>query len=154
MYFFTGYQDQQQEIPSLWLNDLKTSRRKIKILQSTLIRSQKKHITLQSRLARAEKMSTDFLMKKLTNKMSIAARIFTKMQYTQTSKKPSGRRFSLEEKVLSLSLYKKSPRCYPLLAKYFTLPSAKSLKRLLTKIEVKPGLNKCIFMKMKNTVKE
>ncbi|CAG5036953.1 unnamed protein product [Parnassius apollo] len=127
---------QQQEWPSFWLNQLKTTRRKIKVLQSNLIRSQKKNKTFQSRIANAEKMSTDILFKKLTNKMTVAAKIFTKMQYTQTSKRPHGRRFSLEEKVLSLSLYKKSPRSYPLLAKYFTFPSTKSLKRLLTKIEV------------------
>ncbi|KAF9823382.1 hypothetical protein SFRURICE_006595 [Spodoptera frugiperda] len=118
------------------------------------MRSQKRNQNLKSRIASAEKMSADDLFKKLSCKMTTAAKIFTKMQYSQTRKKPSGRRFTLEEKVLSLSLYKKSPRSYPLLAKFFTLPSTKSLKRLLTKIEVEPGLNKCIFLKIKNTVKD
>ncbi|XP_063837225.1 uncharacterized protein LOC135086428 [Ostrinia nubilalis] len=125
----------QQLMPSLLLNQLKTTRRKIKVLQSTLLRSQKRNKNFKARLVDAEKISTDVLLRKVTQKMTTAAKIFTKMQYTQTSKKPSGRRFSLEEKVLSLSLYKKSPRSYPLLAKFFTLPSTKSLKRLLTKIE-------------------
>lgn len=145
---------QQREVPSFWINQLKTTRRKIKILQSNLMRSQKRNQNLKSRIASAEKMSADDLFKKLSCKMTTAAKIFTKMQYSQTRKKPSGRRFTLEEKVLSLSLYKKSPRSYPLLAKFFTLPSTKSLKRLLTKIEVEPGLNKCIFLKIKNTVKD
>ncbi|XP_045510052.1 uncharacterized protein LOC123705352 [Colias croceus] len=39
---------QQQEAPSFWLNQLKTTRRKIKILQSNLLRSQRRNQNLQS----------------------------------------------------------------------------------------------------------
>ncbi|CAG4926279.1 unnamed protein product [Colias eurytheme] len=133
---------QQLEPPSLLLNQLNTTRSKVKSLQSKLFRSLKQNKKFESRLADSEKMSTNVLLNKITNKMTAAAKIFTRMQYTQTSKKPSGRRFNLEEKLLSLSLYKKSPRCYSLLEKYFTLPSIKSLKRLLTNIEVESGINK------------
>lgn len=86
--------------------------------------------------------------------MTTAAKIFTNMQYTQTHKRARGRRFTLKEKVLSLSMYKKSPKSYTLLYKYFTLPSIKSLKRLLAKVEIESGLNKSLFIKMRETVKE
>lgn len=137
----------------LVLSKLRTSRRRIKILQSEMLRTRRRTENYKLRLARADKMSTDVLFQKLTKNMTTAAKIFTKI-YTQTHKKPSGRRFTMEEKILSLSIYKRNPKNYTLLAKYFTLPSAKSLKRLLARIEVEAGLNKTIFLKMKETVKD
>lgn len=40
------------------------------------------------------------------------------------------------------------------MAKHFTLPSAKSLKRLLAEIKLQPGENKLILEKIKNTISE
>lgn len=83
--------------------------------------------------------------------MKKPAQLFLHMQL-QTAKKDKGRRFSLEEKVLALSLYKKSPKCYGLLNKYFTWPSSKTMKRLLSNIKITPGINKIILEKLKKTI--
>lgn len=107
---------------------------------------------LKSRLENAEKLFKKSYFLKVIKNMTPAAKIFTSMQYFQVGKKPTGRRFSTEEKVLSLSLYKRSPKCYGLMSKYFVLPSTKSLKRLLAQIKLSPGINKIIFDKLKKTV--
>lgn len=83
--------------------------------------------------------------------MTKPAQLFIKMQL-QSTKKPKGRRFSIEEKILSLSLFKKSPKCYRLLSNYFTLPSAKAMKCLLSEIKVSPGINPIIFERIKSTL--
>lgn len=93
------------------------------------------------------------MLQTLTKKMSSPAKIFTVLQFRECGKKPKGRRFLKEEKVLALSLYKRSPKCYALLSKCFTLPSAKSLKNLLAKIVIKEGVNPIIFKKLASNVK-
>ncbi|CAG4952227.1 unnamed protein product [Colias eurytheme] len=108
---------------------------------------------LQNKLASASKMIMDRALEKVTANMTLAAKIITKLQCRESYKKSKGRRFTLKEKVLSLSMYKRSPKCYTLLASYFCLPSAKALKRLLAKVEIESGMNKAVFLKMKETVK-
>lgn len=85
--------------------------------------------------------------------MTSSAKVFTKMQFTETKKHPLGRRFTLEQKIISLSLYKKGAKVYSLLSKMFTLPSTKTLRCLLAKIKIESGLNNIIFEKIKDTVR-
>ncbi|XP_039302727.1 uncharacterized protein LOC105207257 isoform X2 [Solenopsis invicta] len=66
------------------------------------------------------------------------------MQLRNTKYAPKGR-FTLDEKILALSLYKQSGSCYKLLSKLFVLPSATTLKCLLRTISLQPGINKFIF---------
>lgn len=51
------------------------------------------------------------------------------------------------------STSKKSPKRYSLLSKYFTLPSSKTMKLLLGKIKISPGINPVIFAKIKETIR-
>lgn len=88
----------------------------------------------------------------VVGKMNTPAKIFTNMQYRESHKKPKGRRFAVEEKILSLSLYKRSPKCYKHLTKCFTLPSARSLKKMLAKIKIEAGINSVVFKKIKDSV--
>ncbi|CAH2086827.1 unnamed protein product [Euphydryas editha] len=124
---------------------------KIRQLRSTISRLRKKGQSFQTRLRNAEMLSKTVSFQNVTRNMTKSAQLFVQMQM-QTLKKPKGRRFSNEEKVLSLSLYKKSPKCYALLNKYFTLPSAKTMKRLLYKIKISPGINTVIFQKIRKTM--
>lgn len=50
----------------------------------------------------------------MLKKFSAAESLFTRLQIHESNKKSNGRRFTLEEKMLSLSLYKRSPKCYSL----------------------------------------
>ncbi|XP_046142509.1 LOW QUALITY PROTEIN: uncharacterized protein LOC123987984 [Osmia bicornis bicornis] len=50
----------------------------------------------------------------------------------------------MKEKVLALALYKQSGRCYRLLESIFHLPSARSLRQILNRINVNTGCNQFI----------
>ncbi|RVE48289.1 hypothetical protein evm_007040 [Chilo suppressalis] len=126
----------------------------IKNLKRQINKLRKQGRDFKSRLSNAEKIKDDIAFKRVTRNMSSPAKIFTKMQFSQTYKKPSGRRFSLEEKILSLSLFKRSAKSYTLLAKLFTLPSTKTLRSLLAQIKIKSGLVNIIFEKIKDTVQK
>ncbi|KAK4885410.1 hypothetical protein RN001_001681 [Aquatica leii] len=61
---------------------------------------------------------------------------FCIQQLTRKPSKPRGRRFSLEEKIMALALYKTSGPGYRFLSKWFTLPSRRTLMRLLNNISL------------------
>lgn len=130
----------------------KATQKKTKNLQREIFRLRKRCISFKSRLDAASKLSDRAVFQKVTAEMSLPARLFTTMQYREAKKKPKGRRFTLEEKILALSFYKRSPKAYTLLHKSFTLPSSKSLRNLLGKIKIGPGINNLIFKKISNTV--
>ncbi|KAJ8976852.1 hypothetical protein NQ317_012976 [Molorchus minor] len=65
---------------------------------------------------------------------------------------PRGRRFTLDEKVLALTLMKSSGKGYRLLSKIFALPSRQTLTNLLNKIPLKPGINTKLFNTLKDSV--
>lgn len=125
----------------------------IRTLRTEISRLRKKTVTFKTRLANAEKVINNTSFQRIIEKMTSASKLFLHMQL-QTPKKPKGRRFTNEEKILSLSVYKKSPKCYKLLHKYFTLPSVKAMKRLLSQIKLCPGINPIIFKKIKETLQE
>ncbi|XP_052740311.1 uncharacterized protein LOC128198019 isoform X2 [Bicyclus anynana] len=139
---------------SVITSQLGVSRTQIKLLKNEIKILQNRCNRFKARLAGAEKIGRNNFFRILTQNMTGAAKIFTGMQYKQTPKKPNGRRFTLKEKVLSLSIYKRSPKNYNLLSKFFTLPSPRTLKSLLTQLKLEEGLNKTVFLKIKETVKE
>lgn len=99
-------------------------------------------------------MLRNYLRKQqVVKNMRKPAQLFVHMQM-QCLKKSKGRRFTMDEKILALSMYKKSPKAYSLLYKYFTLPSSKAMKRLLSQIKLYPGINPILFEKIKKTVLE
>ncbi|CAH0405002.1 unnamed protein product [Chilo suppressalis] len=132
----------------------KETERKTKNLRREIYRLRKKCTSFKSRLESASKLSDSAAFQRVTANMTLSAKIFTNMQFRETKKKPKGRRFTLEEKILSLSFYKRSPKAYTLLHKSFTLPSGKSLRNLLGKVKILLGINKPIFKKIRDTVAE
>ncbi|XP_048002411.1 uncharacterized protein LOC125238954 [Leguminivora glycinivorella] len=94
----------------------KSAQKEIRSLKNKLRKSVKQARHYKARLATVSNLlhgSDD--MARFTKNMSRSGRIFTGMQYRQASKKPKGRRYNMEEKVLALSIFKKSPKCYNLL---------------------------------------
>lgn len=77
---------------------------------------------------------------------------FVMCQIRNQKVNPRGRRYTLEEKILALSLYKKSGKGYRLLSKIFTLPSPRVLSTLLQCIPFKAGINHQIFQNLKEKV--
>lgn len=64
-------------------------------------------------------------------------------------KKPS---WTIQNKVFSLALYKKGPKCYRFLRKFLPLPSKSSLQAILKDIPLDVGINGAIFSKLSKTV--
>jgi len=77
---------------------------------------------------------------------------FIESQIRTQSKKARGRRFTFDDKVFALSVFKQSGKAYRLLQKVFALPSKKSLMNLLQKIPFHMGIDKKIFDHLKITV--
>lgn len=70
---------------------------------------------------------------------------FLTSQLKMQRKKPKGRRFTIENKILSLALMKQSPRGHKLLRKLFALPSRKTLMAILNNIPFNCGVNEHMF---------
>ena len=51
----------------------------------------------------------------------------------------------MDQKIIALTLYKRSPKCYTLLRRLLTLPSKFTLHKLLQKVPFSVGINKHIF---------
>lgn len=79
---------------------------------------------------------------------------FLLSQISQQCKKSRGRRYTLNDKIFALSLLKQSPRCYKLLKKVFSLPSRKTLMKLLKKHLFQSGINNNIIEKLKEDVSQ
>lgn len=60
-------------------------------------------------------------------------------------KTPRARRWTVEEKTLALSLYKRSPKAYTLFSNILALPCKKTLKRLVNKLPFSSGINDQMF---------
>lgn len=66
--------------------------------------------------------------------------------------KPRGRRFSIDDKIFALALYKQSGKAYRFLSRIFCLPSRSTLIALLNHIPFGCGINKHVFHHLKTRV--
>jgi len=108
----------------------------------------------KSRLHAAEQLSETYLKRKLADKVTPAASLFTRLQLRETLKKKKGHRFTLEEKLLSFSIYKKSPKCYRLFSIMFTLPSKRTLNNILSSVHIGPGVSSVVMHVLKENVQK
>lgn len=100
----------------------------------------------------ASKLSKDTSFQKLVSGMNSVARKFLWMQVKLCTKSKQGRRFSLEEKVIALSIMKQSPKCYRFLQRIFILPCKTTLNNMLSNVNVQAGINPQIFNVIKQEV--
>ncbi|XP_041982308.1 uncharacterized protein LOC121735531 isoform X3 [Aricia agestis] len=73
--------------------------------------------------------------RKLIEDLPCAARLLTMMQFREIKKKDKGRRFTLDEKILSLAIFKQSAKSYCFLRKMLILPAPQTLVKLLEQIK-------------------
>ncbi|XP_047988471.1 uncharacterized protein LOC125228066 [Leguminivora glycinivorella] len=102
----------------------------------------------------ASKLSQEDSFKKLVAGMNSVARKFLWMQVKLCTKSKKGIRFSLEEKVIGLSIMKQSPKCYRFLQRIFILPSKTTLNTLLQNVNIEAGINTQVFDVIKQEVSE
>ena len=77
----------------------------------------------------------------MLNKLNTTTLAFFHSQIKSQTVKPRGRRFSLQDKILSLSIFKNSPKAYRFLSTIFALPSKKTLTSLLNHVTFEAGIN-------------
>jgi len=109
-----------------------------------------RYIAFKTRMQLAEKYMNDH--KESLSKLNQVTSTFIESQIRTQSKKAKGRRFTLDDKIFALSLFKQSGKAYRLLQKVFALPCKSSLMGLLQKIPFETGINKKIFQHLKKTV--
>lgn len=107
----------------------------------------KKVFQLQSRMKTLKnkvvlnELTDSNAVKKLSKKITPAFALLLQAQIRNCSKKSTGRRWSKEEKIVALRLFKRSPTCYRLLRRLFQLPSPGTLKALLNRVPFAVGVN-------------
>lgn len=122
--------------------------------QTQLERCERIKNSLKLQLKLAKKFTKSTAYNTVTKDLSPAEKIFFDMQIKQASKDPTGRRFTVDEKILALTLYKPSPKAYRILSKICVLPKKSTLNKLLTKVSLSPGPNKIIFDHLKKRVEK
>lgn len=96
-------------------------------------------------------LTEDENVQKLCNlNLSPSFVILLQSQLINCPRKPKGRRYTMEQKIMALVIYKKSPACYRLLRRMFALPSQSSLNKILNSVPLKPGINRHIFDSLKD----
>ncbi|KAF6210867.1 hypothetical protein GE061_013978 [Apolygus lucorum] len=134
--------------------------RKQKLVQE--VRKQRKSLgvikkSLKSkslRLQSLEKNNLDdiALVERFASSMSAPVANLVYAQVRNFKRKPRARRWTVAEKLIALSLYKRAPRSYRFLATMFTLPTPRTLVTLLNKVPLKPGVNSHVFDSIKNAI--
>lgn len=117
-----------------------------------LQRSEQANVNLRKKLILTKKMIRTEAFNNVTKHLSPAAKDFFAMQIKQSHKLPRGRRYSLDEKILCLTLYKPSPRAYRIFGQICPLPGKKTLDKLISKLTLKPGINDTLFDHLKQKV--
>ncbi|XP_064214107.1 uncharacterized protein LOC135266776 [Tribolium castaneum] len=126
----------------------------------------KAHRNIQSRLCRLsktlekEKGKVKTLQKLfdagkfefITENLNEVTKAFINSQLRNVFCQPTARRWTDEDKAFALSLYKRSPRLYKYLQVHFQLPSSRTLKAILAKIQFDTGINPGILEHLKNQV--
>jgi len=145
-----------EEIKTYRVNDL-TPRKSLLYHASQRYRQRnsvlrQRSLTAKQRILKAERyMQTNI---KSMGKLNTFTQQFIQSQIRMQPQKPRGRRFTTDDKVFALSLYKQSGKAYKVLSKMFALPSRKCILDLLKKIPFEAGINKRIFEHLKTDVQK
>lgn len=115
--------------------------------------SNKSRVSLKGRFQQAEKFTKSEMFEKVVSSMDHIRARFFQSQIENTTKKPKGRRYTLEDKVMALAIFKQSGAGYRFLSKLFALPSRKTVTKLLNRIPIPPGLHHEVFTVIKAEIK-
>jgi len=115
--------------------------REAMILKKKSERLQHNKNNFKSKVKLIEKFAKSPCTDKLMNKLNLITLEFFKSQIKCQTTKPKGRRYSLQDKLLSLSMFKNSPKGYRFLSTIFALPSKKTLNNLLNRVPFEAGIN-------------
>ncbi|KAL4719803.1 hypothetical protein ACJJTC_019247 [Scirpophaga incertulas] len=86
-------------------------------LRNMIMKLKSKNESYAKRLRKALRLSENKTFQSALNKFTHLAALYTVMQFREINKKKMGRRFNESEKIMALSLYKRSPKAYRWLQK-------------------------------------
>lgn len=118
-------------------------------MKKTLSVVKKRNLTTKQRLRKSDKIIKEHGL--LFDNLNANTKRFVQSQMKAQIFHPRGRRFSLEDKIFALSIYKESAKAYKM-SGVFALPSRKTLMDLLRKIPLEPGINSQIIDHVKLVV--
>lgn len=113
---------------------------------------QRKITSYQERLSSAEKVISSNNFQNIMEYVNGPTYEFILCQIQNQQQHPKSRRYSLDQKLLALSLFKASGKGYRLLSKIFALPSKGSLTKLLNRLPFRAGINQNVFDTLKRSV--
>lgn len=79
---------------------------------------------------------------------------FLEMQINNSGRKSKGRRYTLEQKSLSLAIYKQGPKGYRFLKRIFCLPCKQTILRHSAKLYFETGVDEQMMNLVKDKVKD
>ena len=74
--------------------------------------------------------------------------------FRNSKRKPKGRRWNFEDKILALSLLKRSPKSYSFLRLLLPLPSRRTLKSVLSTVHFAAGINAHVFGALQHSLQK
>jgi hypothetical protein len=92
------------------------------------------------------------LIRTLSSSLNVHTKVLLSSFSRNIKHKPKGRRWSLEDKLLAISLLKHSPKCYTFLHSLLPLPSRQSLQTILNTVHFRTGINAHVFNTLKCTL--
>lgn len=121
-------------------------------IKNQLSKNKSKINSFKHRIKLADKFLKEDNFNQIVDKVNSTTYNFLLSQVKNQKKKIHGRRYSNDDKILALSIYKQSPKGYKYLSSLFALPSVKTIMSLLRKVPFGPGINNHIIEHLKQIV--
>lgn len=113
-------------------------------------RLEKQNKSTRCQLNLANRFTRSTFTTQLMKKVNSSTFNFIMSQMKIQKKTPQGRRYSLDDKIMALSMFKNSPKGYKFLSTVFALPSKKTLYNLLQQVPFNTGINYHIINNLKH----
>lgn len=118
------------------------------------LRRSQKTVKLLRQKIKASKINDVLVIEYMNRIFNDKQMEFFKMQLRNSGKKNRGQRYTLEQKSLSLSLYKHGPKSYRFMQKIFSLPSKRTLQRHNAYLHFEAGIDDDMLEFIKEKVKD
>ncbi|XP_051981689.1 uncharacterized protein LOC127643140 [Xyrauchen texanus] len=124
---------------------------KIRSLKSQVCKLKTK-VRKQNRLKKTSMAGVNkkSVMKQLKKLLPAKAYAFVSTQIRMSQRKALGFWWTTHDKAFFLALLHASPKCYRLLFKVFSMPSVRTLQKLMKSTDLKPGFKQSILATIKN----
>lgn len=134
-----------------------TKRRMYKIHRRTINKLSKVKKSLYNQkdtIKKLKKLNKDNVFQCMENQLNTVTQNFIDSQLRNIDRASTGKKWTDEDKVFALSIYKRSPRTYKYISNFFQLPSPRTLETVLSKVPFNTGMNKQLLQQLKNKIND